>query len=217
MYALCRRLFVMVLAYPVVRLWLGITLRHGDRLPVQGPAILIANHNSHLDILTLLNLFPLVQVPQVRPAAAADYFFRKPWMARLVTLFIGLIPVERGSASRDHDPLQGCYAALEAGQILVLFPEGTRGEPEQLSEIKSGLWYLARRFPEVPVIPVYLHGLGRAMARGKCLPLPLFVDVWVDRPLPWQDDKAAYKQAVRERFGQLQQRLAPQPADDAQD
>ena len=125
-----RVLFVTCVAYPVVWFWLGIHVRHRERLPCKGPAIIAANHNSHLDILTLLSLFPLLSIPGVQPAAAADYFFKTWWLKWFSMNVIGIIPVVRGGAgAHAADPLEGCYKALEAGKVLVIFPEGTRGEP----------------------------------------------------------------------------------------
>ncbi|WP_159875853.1 MULTISPECIES: lysophospholipid acyltransferase family protein [Aquitalea] len=206
---LLRILFVMLLARPVVRLWLGMTVRHQERLPTAGPAIVIANHNSHLDILALYSLFPLGLIPRVRPAAAADYFLKNRWMAWFATNVVGIIPVVRGGVGAGRDPLAGCRQALEAGEILVLFPEGTRGEPEALSEIKSGIWYLLRDFPDIPVAPVYLHGLGRAMGRGQWLPVPFFVDVAIGRSLCWQENKDSFRAHIRDTFLQLKQKTLP--------
>ncbi|MBM3114417.1 1-acyl-sn-glycerol-3-phosphate acyltransferase [Jeongeupia naejangsanensis] len=215
-----RLAFIIGVAWPVVLVWLGLTLRHRERLPLKGPAIVVANHNSHLDILTLYTLFPLSKVLNVQPAAAADYFLRHRLLAWFATRVIGIIPVVRGGASKQTDPLESCYAALKAGQVLVLFPEGTRGEPERMSELKSGLWYLGRRFPDIPIVPVFMHGLGRAMAKGAHIPVPFFVDVHVDRPLLWQDDKPAFKAELQARFTALQRKAAvlaedPQGAPDA--
>ncbi|GAA5787172.1 lysophospholipid acyltransferase family protein [Chitiniphilus shinanonensis] len=207
-HAVLRLGFVVGVAWPVTLVWLGLAIRHRERLPLRGPAIVVANHNSHLDILTLYTLFPLSRVLNVRPAAAADYFLRNRALAWFATHVVGIIPVIRGGASKSVDPLAGCYDALAAGRILVLFPEGTRGEPERLSEVKSGLWFLGRRFPEVPIVPVYMHGLGRSMGKGSRIPVPFFVDVHVDRPLPWQEDKAAFKAEVQGRFVALQKKAA---------
>lgn len=206
--AALRMLFVVAIAYPVVLLWLGLHVRHRQRLPLGGPAIVVANHNSHLDMLALLSLFPLVKIPDIRPAAAADYFFRNAWISWLSVHLIGLIPVVRGGGSHD-DPLAHCYRVLEAGKILIIFPEGTRGEPERMAELKSGVWYLARRFPQIPVIPVFLHGLGKAMPKGTLIPVPFFVSVGIGRALYGDVDKARFMAALRERFGLLKLEISP--------
>ncbi len=218
MYALCRWLFVTLLAWPLVLLWLGLTVRHRQRLPRQGPAILIANHNSHLDLLVLLTLLPLSRIPQVRPVAAADYFFRNRSLRFIAVWFLGLIPVVRGKTPRrdrsdpattsempgeNSDPLAGCRQALAKGEIIILFPEGTRGEPEVLSRLKPGLWHLLKNQPEIPVIPIYLQGLGKSMPKGEWIPIPFFVDAYVGRPLPYDSDKGRYLQTLENCFALL--------------
>lgn len=198
-----RMLFVVCVAYPVVLLWLGIHIRHRERLAVKGPAIIAANHNSHLDILTLLSLFPLSDIPSVQPAAAADYFFKTPLLRWFSLNVIGIIPVVRGGAGAGEDPLVECYRALEQGRILVIFPEGTRGEPEQMAELKSGIWHLAKRFPQAPVIPVYMHGLGKSMPKGAWIPVPFFVSVAVGKPLYWMEEKQTFIDALKDRLYKL--------------
>ncbi|AXE36279.1 lysophospholipid acyltransferase family protein [Chromobacterium phragmitis] len=209
---LLRILFALLLARPVVRLWFGVTVRHPQRLPLKGPAIVVANHNSHLDILALYSLFPLGLIPNVQPAAAADYFLRNRLFAWFATRVVGIIPVVRGGVAKGMDPLEGCRQALADGRILILFPEGTRGEPEALSEIKSGIWYLSRDFPDVPVVPVYLHGLGRAMGRGQWLPIPFFVDAAVGRPLQWLEDRTEFRLRIRDALLHLKQKTLPAAA-----
>ena len=202
-----RMLFVMCIAYPVVLLWLGIHVRHRERLPLKGPAIVAANHNSHLDTLTLLSLFPLLQVPLVQPAAAVDYFFSNVWLKWFSLNVIGIIPVMRGAAKKGLDPLEACYSALEAGKVLVIFPEGTRGEPEEMAELKSGIWHLAKRFPAAPVIPVYMHGLGKSMPKGALIPIPIFVGVAIGKPIFGTLEKNAFMDALKDRFTQLKHKV----------
>jgi 1-acyl-sn-glycerol-3-phosphate acyltransferase len=209
MRGLLRTLFVVCVAYPVVLLWLGIHVRHRDRLPVRGPAIVAANHNSHLDILTLLSLFPLLSIWQVQPAAAADYFFKTPLLKWFSLNVISIIPVTRGGARQGADPLEACYSALEAGKILIIFPEGTRGEPEQMAELKSGIWFLSKRFPDVPVVPVFMHGLGKSMPKGSWIPIPFFVRIVIGRPLYWTEQKEAFIAALKDRFDKLKQKIYP--------
>ncbi len=206
---LLRKLFIICLAYPVVLIWLGVSVWKKERLPKKGPAIVVGNHNSHLDTLTLLTLFPLSLIPDVHPAAAADYFLKNKLLAWLTTNFIGIIPVTRqGGSPKEQDPLAGCVEALKNNKILILFPEGTRGEPEQMSKLKSGLWFLCQQCPDVPVVPVYMHGLGRSMGKGRLIPVPFFIDVFIDEAMgiEAEDDKDVFMQRVQQRFDRLRER-----------
>lgn len=207
--ALLRLMFVTCVAWPVVLLWLGIHVRHRERLPRKGPAIIAANHNSHLDILALLSLFPLLSIPGVQPAAAADYFFKNAWIKWFSLHVVGIIPVVRGGGHFHGDPLQECYRALEQGKVLVIFPEGTRGEPEQMADLKAGIWHLAHRFPHVPVIPVFLYGLGKAMPKGSWIPVPFFINVGIGMPLYGTLDKTGFLSALRARLQCLKHKICP--------
>ena len=206
---LLRILFVLLVAKPIIVFWLGLTVRHRERLPARGPAIIAANHNSHLDTVALLSLFPLEEVPNVRPVAAADYFMRPGLMRWFSLNVIGIIPVARGGVAEGVDPLDECYRALERGEILLIFPEGSRGEPEQMAELKSGISYLAKRLPTVPVIPVFMRGLGKSMGKGTFIPIPFFVDVFVGRPFSWTGEKDSFMERLREAFVHLQKKIPP--------
>ena len=132
-----RWIFTLCIAYPVVWIWLGIRVSGRKKLPVEGPAIIVANHNSHLDVLTLFTLFPLSTLVNVQPVAAADYFLRNKVIGWFALKVIGIIPVFRGA--HQANPLQACVDALAAKKIMIIFPEGTRGEPGKFAEIKSGI------------------------------------------------------------------------------
>jgi 1-acyl-sn-glycerol-3-phosphate acyltransferase len=198
-----RRAFALIVAWPVILAWLGINLRNRERLPVNGPAIVYANHNSHLDILALMTLFPLAQVPNIRPVAAADYFMKNPLMAWFSQNCIGIIAVKRSGSAKEQDPLVDCYAALERGEILVIFPEGTRGEPEQMAEFKSGIYFLGKRFPTIPIVPVFMYGLGKTMPKGSLIPVPFFVDIFVGKAVTWVAEKADFMQGLRTAMDSL--------------
>ncbi|EFH2541980.1 1-acyl-sn-glycerol-3-phosphate acyltransferase [Escherichia coli] len=196
-----RWIFTLCIVYPLIWVWLGIRIYGRKKLPTKGPAIIVANHNSHLDVLTLFSLFPLSTLIHVQPVAAADYFLQNKAIAWFAIKVIGIIPVYRGA--KHDNPLQSCVDALDNNKIVIIFPEGTRGEPGEFSEIKSGIWHLSQQCPKVPITPIYMHGLDRAMAKGQKIPIPFFVDVFIDEPLRYNEDKSTFKKLLLERFVKL--------------
>lgn len=200
---LLRLFFFAVIVRGVVTIVLGLNVRHRQRLPKTGPAVLAANHNSHLDTMVLMTLMPLSLLDRVRPVAAADYFLRNRVIAWFATEIIGILPIRRQRASPDEDPLAPLVEALDRGEILIFFPEGSRGEPEQLTEFKSGIARLCERRPDVPVVPVFMHGLGKALPKGEAILVPFFVDVFVGEPVKWGGDREAYMTGFREAMTAL--------------
>jgi 1-acyl-sn-glycerol-3-phosphate acyltransferase len=188
--AFVQHAFFWLVVRPIVTIVIGLNVRHRERLPPDGPAIVVANHNSHLDTLVLMTLFPPSRLSRLRPVAAADYFLRSRALAAFALSVMHIIPIHRGGAGRG-DPLAGADCALGNGDILILFPEGTRGEPERLAAFKSGVAHLAKRHPTVPVVPIYLHGLGKALPKGSSLLVPFFCDVFIGDAVRVGDDLQA--------------------------
>lgn len=187
---------------PLVFVILGVNIRHWERLPTTGPAVIVANHNSHLDTLVLMALMPLRTLSKLRPVAAADYFLRNRLLAWFATRIIGIIPIRRGD--RRSNPLAGCFDALANGEILILFPEGTRGASEDgMAEFKQGIRVIARKFPDVPVHPVFLHGLGKALPKGEALLVPFFCDVVVGMPITFQSEADGFMDVLRNNMNAL--------------
>ncbi len=210
---LLRLLFFALVARPVAWVVLGLNVRHRQRLPKSGPAIIAANHNSHLDTLVLISLFSLRLLPKLRPVAAADYFTRNPVLAWFSLNVIGILPIRR-EAKGGADPLKPCEAALDRGDILVLFPEGSRGEPEVMGRFKRGIAVLAQRRPAVPVTPVFLHGLGKALPKDDPILVPFFCDVFVGEALLGQEDQAGFMTELQQRMAALSAELPrPEEAD----
>ncbi|MGC1273706.1 MAG: lysophospholipid acyltransferase family protein, partial [Planctomycetaceae bacterium] len=188
---------------PLVAVVLGLNVRHRERLPKAGPAIVVANHNSHLDTLVLMSLFPLAQLPHLRPVAAEDYFFRNRPLKWFSLNIMGIIPLDRKLRSSGRHPFAPIDEALERGDVVVLFPEGSRGEPERLTNFKSGIAHLAERHPAVPISPVYLHGLGKSLPRGEALLVPFFCDVFAGELLTWTGDRRSFMERLTGRMTEL--------------
>ncbi|MDG4598092.1 MAG: lysophospholipid acyltransferase family protein [Candidatus Contendobacter sp.] len=200
-YAALRLTFFLLIVKPFLLLAVGVNVRHRDRLPAAGPALIVANHNSHLDALVLMALLPLRLLPRARPVASADYFLRGRWRAWFATRVIGIIPVAVGSGRSHAEVLEPVRDALAAGDIVVFFPEGTRGEPERLGKLKTGIVWLAQQLPTVPIYPVRLHGLGKVLPKGDWLPVPFFCDAWVGEPLRWEGDPSRFMAALTASLG----------------
>lgn len=199
-----RWIFFAVFSRFIVLLVIGLNVRHREKLPLTAPAIVVANHNSHLDTLVLTNLFPLKLLSRIHPVAAADYFLKNKFLAWFSQNIIGIIPINRSPKfNKEVDPLEGCYQALSNNQILLLFPEGSRGEPEKLSQFKKGIAHLVEHYPHVPVIPVFMHGLGKALPKGELILVPFFCDVFVGDAIYWQGNKELFMQTLNDHFKQL--------------
>ncbi len=189
---------------PIVFGLFGVNLYHRAHLPDAGPAIVVANHNSHLDTLVLMAMFPLRLQEFLRPVAASDYFLRNRCLAWIALNLLGIIPLKRGGYCRnDGDPLAGCVAALDRNEILIVYPEGSRGEPERRAVLKTGIAHLSRRRPEVPVVPVFLHGVGKVLPRGAMIPVPFICDATVGRAITWTEDRVSFMAALETEMTSL--------------
>lgn len=197
---LLRLLFYGGIVRLIVLIVLGLNVRHRERLPTLGPAIVVANHNSHLDTMVLMSLFPLRLLPELHPVAAMDYFLGSRLFSWFTLKIVGILPIKRKVERGDDNPLEPCNQALRAGQVLIVFPEGRRGEPEQLQSFKGGIARLAESNPAVPVVPVFLHGLGKALPKGEAVLVPFFCDVFIGEPMRWTGDRRRYMRELDERM-----------------
>jgi 1-acyl-sn-glycerol-3-phosphate acyltransferase len=209
--ALIRLLLLMLVARPIAQFMTGADVIGRDRLPKSGPAIIAANHNSHVDTLLLLTIFPPKLMRHVRPAAAADYFLKDPFIGWFSRKLVGIVPVERARAGTGADVLAPARQALAEGAIIIVFPEGTRGGGgDEMGELKSGVARLAEAFPSAPVCPIWIEGAGRVLPKGTFLPVPLNCTVLVGEPLAWGGDRTAFMAALRERLLGLKAEAPPQ-------
>jgi 1-acyl-sn-glycerol-3-phosphate acyltransferase len=132
--------------------------------------VLVANHSSHLDTVCLLSALPLRRLHRAFPAAAADYFFKSVPRMWFATVFMNALPFARQTHARHS--LAICAQLLATpGNVLIIFPEGTRSPTGAIHEFKCGIGsLLAGR--DVNVLPCYIDGACRAWPKGKRLPRP---------------------------------------------
>jgi 1-acyl-sn-glycerol-3-phosphate acyltransferase len=209
MLQLIRRYALMLIVRPIARLLFGLDVIGKEKLPTDGPAIVAANHNSHVDTLVLLCLFPSKLLPKLRPVAAADHFDKGgfgSWFSRNI---IGIIPIKRGGAAKGEDVLLGAKQALERGEILVLFPEGSRGAPEEMTRFKTGVARLVEAYPHVAVTPVYLQGAGRSLPKDAKLLVPFNTTAVVGDALRWNGSHHGFVDELRARIEALKAEAPP--------
>ena len=202
---LLKKLFFALFVRPFVMVVSGVYLNGKENLPKNGPAILVANHNSHLDTLVVMSLFSLKTLEKVRPIGAEDYFFSNRVTAWLSRELLDIIPLKRRASKRDGHPFNEIYEALDRGDIVLLFPEGSRGEAEVMKPFKRGIAHIAKEYPHVPVVPLYIHGAGKALPKGEALFVPFIIEVNVGKSLFYEEQsKEAYTQRVEKEVLSLE-------------
>ena len=200
-----KKIFFALFVRPLVLIISGVQVVGKDKLPLKGPCIIAANHNSHLDTLVLMSLFPLSKINRVRPIAAADYFMKNRYFAWFSQNIIGIIPLKRKPTKEEGHPLLGVTKALKNGDIVIVFPEGSRGVPEEMSTFKTGIAHLAKEFPSVPVVPIYIHGAGKALPKGEALFVPFIIDVYIGEALYDNDENnRAFTQRLEKSIKELE-------------
>jgi 1-acyl-sn-glycerol-3-phosphate acyltransferase len=153
-------------------------------LPARKPRIYFANHASHGDFILVWTVFPSALRSAARPVAARDYWNAGATRRFLAHNVFDAVLIDRESTTRSVDPIGQMAAGLEAGSSLILFPEGTRNMGEEpLLPFKSGLFWLAKRQPEVEMVPVWIENLNRVMPKGEFLPVPFLCTVTFGAPL----------------------------------
>lgn len=166
----------------------------------ENPRIYFANHTSHIDFLLLWTALPPALRRRTRPVAAADYWQRGPVRRYLIHEVFTGVTIDRAVRDRHTDPLSPLVQALDAGNSLILFPEGTRGDGEDLLPFKPGLFHLARLRPRVELVPVYMDNSYRVMPKGSLLPVPLLCSVTFGVPvhLGPSEDKHSFLTRMRD-------------------
>ena len=155
--------------------WLGCPPKAEQR-------IYFANHQSHADLVLIWAALPRDLRSITRPIAAKDYWTKTPFKQWITTAVFNAIYVSRDRTS-DQDPLEPLVQALDKGDSIVLFPEGTRGYAEEPAAFKAGLYNLTQRFPNVVLVPTWINNVQRVMPKGEVVPVPVLCSVTFGVPL----------------------------------
>ena len=183
-----------------VRLLVGATPRWIGSTPTNAQRIYFANHSSHIDTIALWAALPPELRARTRPVAAADYWGTSRLRRYVVLRGLNAVLINRSRADPDDNPLEPLFEALDRGDSLIIFPEGTRQYQPLPGPFKSGLFHLAERYPQVELIPVYLENLHRSMPKGTLLPVPIICTVRFGAPLQRiaNEDKQSFLNRARD-------------------
>ena len=166
----------------LIRVLTGSQARWYGCPPKAEQRIYFANHQSHADLLLIWAALPRELRSITRPIAARDYWTKTPFKQWITTAVFNAIYVAR-ERTDDQDPLAPLFEALERGDSIILFPEGTRGHAEEPASFKSGLYNLALRFPHVVLVPAWINNVQRVMPKGEVVPVPVLCSVTFGAPL----------------------------------
>lgn len=159
--------------------------------------IYFANHQSHLDWVLIWAALPRDLRLRTRPIAARDYWTATPLKHWITREIFNAVYVSR-QRSEDQDPLEPLIDALDKGDSLVIFPEGTRHNKGDPQAFKSGLYHLAEQFPQVTLIPAWIDNVQRVMPKGEVVPVPILCSVTFGAPMhlvPGEDKKLFLERA----------------------
>lgn len=154
-----------------------------DKPEYSSPVIYYANHSSNIDSIVLWLSLTDEGRQNTCFIAAGDYWDKgliRPYI--LKNIFNG-IAINRTNINRDNNPVDIMERILREGKNIIIFPEGTRNIiSEDIQDFKSGLYHIARRLPEISLIPIYLLNTQRMMPKGTFLPIPILCQSFFGEP-----------------------------------
>lgn len=149
---------------------------HGrEYVPAEGGVIVLSNHQSHFDPI-LVGL----AIDRRLNFLARKSLFRSPVLRPLLELF-GSIPIDREGSG--FGGLKETLKRLKRGEMVLIFPEGTRTHTGEVGPLKPGFIPLARR-GGAPLLPVAMAGAFEAWPRSRSLPRPARIALCFGEPIP---------------------------------
>jgi len=167
--------FLRVLVHGLNRLLFRTSVVGGDQVPTEGPVIIAPVHRSFIDFLVASEV-----TGRKLHYMAKDSLWKSKALARILPS-VGAFPVHRESA--DREALRRAQRVLEAGEVLILFPEGERRTGPLVEDLHEGVAFLAAR-TGATVVPVGIGGSSSVMPKGKRFPRPRHIHLIVGEPIP---------------------------------
>jgi 1-acyl-sn-glycerol-3-phosphate acyltransferase len=187
------------------RLLSGATTRWVDCQPDTCQRVYFANHTSHLDVLVLWSALPGEVRGLTRPVAARDYWEKGRIRRYLANDVFHALLIDRENIKVHQSPVDLMIKAIGETYSLIVFPEGHRNTGTEMDQFKSGLYYLAKKRPDLELVPVHIDNLNRVLPRGEFLPVPLLSCITFGAPL-WLEagePKAHFLQRARDAVRRL--------------
>lgn len=192
-----------------LRLLTGATAQWVGCEPSPRPRVYFANHSSHLDGPAIWSVLPTEIRRLARPVAARDYWTASALRRYLSMRIFNSILIERKQVTRHDNPIDEMLKGLGDTGSLILFPEGTRQSGPDPVEFKSGLYHLAKKRPDIELIPVLLDNMNRVLPKGELLPVPLICSVTFGAPLQRIDQEPRDEFLTRSRQAVIDLRSFP--------
>ncbi len=152
-----------------------------EQLPKTPPFVMVANHTSHLDALTLASVLPGNTAGRAFALAAGEMFFGSRAASAFAAFAINALPVWRKHPSRNEVSALR-QRLMEDGLVYILFPEGTRSRDGTLASFRPGIGALVAG-TKIPVVPCFLGGAWAAWPAQRRLPRPGPLHLVIGSPL----------------------------------
>ncbi len=194
-------MFTETLLTLIARFISGASVRWVESQPDTCQRVYFANHTSHLDVILVWSALPARVRRLTRPVAAKDYW-TAGWVRRKLAKTYNALLIDRTEIKVHQSPVDLMLREIGRTHSVIMFPEGGRSTGEAVGEFKSGLYYLAKKRPELELIPVYINNMNRILPRGEFLPVPLLSSVtfgppiWLESGEPKQDFLTRARDAV---------------------
>lgn len=185
----------------------GASVRWVESQPEPCQRVYFANHTSHLDAIVIWAALPENVRDTTKMVAAQDYWEGGPIRRFIAKKVFRAILIDRKHVTKRNNPIYSLLEEMGEDHSIIIFPEGGRSNGEQVHDFKSGLYYLAKKKPEIELIPVYLDNMNRILPRGMILPVPMLSRIVFGPPL-WiekTESKEAFLQRAREAVLKLKE------------